>query len=93
MSEEQGLSEFDSKLYQFLEENKGVDVQIVIDFQEDLGVRVMAISAGDSVARSGDPISATNAVLRLLPKTTAKIEEYRASMAALGLDPEDGDHE
>ena len=83
MSEEFSLSELDSEMFKVLEQYKGVDLRITVDYIEDLGFRVEAFSVGDSFARSGDSTSITAAILRLLPKITKNIEEYKAQTARI----------
>lgn len=69
------LSELDVEMYKLLEEYKGMELKITIEFFEDLGIRVEALSAG-SIGRSGDSTSITTALLRLLPKVRTAITEY-----------------
>lgn len=82
MAEEFSLSELDSELYKLLEEYKNLDLKLTIEFVEDLGIRVEAVSDG-SVGRSGDSVSVTAALLRLLPKIRKTVEEYEERKAEL----------
>lgn len=92
-NQEYGLSELDTAVYKFLEENKDTDLTITIAFMEDLGLRVEVMSEG-SVARSGDSISITEALLRLLPKAETRISEYKAAQAEVAaLFQDEGDED
>jgi hypothetical protein len=85
--EEFTLSELDTEVFKFLEENKDLEFRIVIEFVEDLGIKVELVSEG-SVGRSGDALSVTNAVLKLLAKAVVSTEEYRRLKAEVDAEDE-----
>jgi hypothetical protein len=74
----------DSIVLAFLRDTEDIKVEIVIDWVEDLGIRVMVVSDGDaSFARAGSPDSVTDAINKLIAKAVPKIEKHRADRAQI----------
>lgn len=74
----------DSIVLKFLKDNENVKLEIVIDWIDDLGIRVMVTSDGDaSFARSGSPDSVTDALNKMIAKAEPKLEEYRVEKARM----------
>jgi len=74
----------DSIVRAFFRDNEDVKLEIVIDWVEDLGIRVMVTSMhDDSFARSGSVDSVTDAINRVIAKATPKLVEHRADQARI----------
>lgn len=74
----------DSIVKAFFLDNEDIKLEIVIDWVEDLGLRVYVTSAGDeSFARSGSADSVTDAINRVIAKAKPKLVEHRQDQARI----------
>lgn len=74
----------DSIVRAFFRDNEDVKLEIVIDWVEDLGIRVLVTSAHDeSFARSGSADSVTDAINKVIAKATPKLIEHREDQARI----------
>lgn len=68
----------DSIVRDFFRNNEDIKLEIVIDWIDDLGLRVFVTSDGDaSFARSGSADSVTDAINKVIAKALPKLEQHR----------------
>jgi len=74
----------DSIALKFFKDHEDLSLQILIDWQDDLGIRVMMMSDGErAFARSGSAESITDALNKLIQKAIPKIQEDRERQAKI----------
>lgn len=76
-------SAVDALILDFLHKNEDFDLHIVIQWEDDLGLKVVLMSGSDSVARSGDPEHVTVALAKLIAKGIPKVQEQREYKARI----------
>jgi len=89
-------SAVDALVLDFLSKNEDFALDIVIRWEDDLGLKVVLMSGDDSVARSGHATSVTEGIRRLIAKGLPKVQEqreYKAKLEKAFADDLEGDDE
>lgn len=76
-------SAVDALVFDFLSKNEDFMLDIVIRWEDDLGLKVVLMSGDDSVARSGHATSVTEGLRKLIAKGVPKIAEQREYKAKI----------
>lgn len=76
-------SAIDALVLDFLSKNEDYALDIVIRWEDDLGLKVVLMSSDDSIARSGDATSVTAGIRKLIAKGVPRVQEHREYKAKI----------